>query len=168
MKALISLLETWDGKHVDHLIDIYDNRHNDPDFFDELIQITKEQQHLQVATTWLFKHHYDSKKRLSDTQTHMILNLSYTFSHWEAQLHILQLLPHIYISEENFITIEDFVRPCLNSNTKFVRAWAYEGFYQLTKEQPTYIEELKALCDKAMLTESASVKARIRKILKRI
>lgn len=165
---LISSLEAWDGKHIDHLIEVYNNHANDSEFFEQLIEITKQQQHLQVAATWLFKHHYDSKKTLSESQIDGILNLSPTFTDWGAQLHVLQLLPHIRISIKNFMLVEGFVRTCLNSNVKFVRAWAYEGFYQLTKLQPTYTEELKALCDKAMLTESASVKARIRKIITRL
>lgn len=60
-----------------------------------------------------------------------------------------------------------FLRNCLISDNKFVRAWAYNGFYELALQYPAYKTEVKKFLDMAMKDEAASVKARVRNILKR-
>ncbi|MEM9679108.1 MAG: hypothetical protein AAF901_02190 [Bacteroidota bacterium] len=168
MERLISSLYTWDSVHTEHLINIYDTNVSGEPFFDDLISITNTHQDLQIATTWLIKHHYDQKQKLSEQQGNLLLGTILNFKAWEAKLHVLQILPFLSIPESHFILVEDFVRACLNDDVKFVRAWAYQGFYELTKYQPSYIPELKLLCDKALLTESASIKSRVKKVVKQL
>ncbi|MEL7121830.1 MAG: hypothetical protein AAFO07_20450, partial [Bacteroidota bacterium] len=139
---LILELQEWDGKHVDYLIDIYDNYSNQDVFFDQLLEISTIQV-LQTATTWLIKHHYDQKQSLNQHQIDNLLGISTELVHWEAQLHVLQLLPKVKISETILPIVDEFVNNCLESKKKFVRAWAYQGFYELTKHRPEYKEPLR-------------------------
>ena len=62
--------------------------------------------------------------------------------------------------------VETFLRECLVNDTKFVRAWAYSGLYELAFQYPEYKEEAKQLFEMAMRDEPASVKSRIRKVMK--
>ena len=161
-------LEGWDGIHMDYLTSIYNSFHEQSDFFDHLISLTSEQPQLQEGTTWLIKHHYDEKKELSKDQLDELLNSVAGLKHWAANLHVLQILPHIEIKSENYIIIDDFVRRSWNSDNKFVRAWSYQGLLELYKFQPSNKPELMALCEKAMINESASIKVKVRNLIKHL
>jgi len=52
------------------------------------------------------------------------------------------------------------------SENKFVRSWAYNGFYGLSRQYPEYIQETKQFFEVAMKDEAPSVKARIRNVTK--
>jgi hypothetical protein len=62
--------------------------------------------------------------------------------------------------------LERFVRIKLSDPNKFVRAWAYKGFYELAKAFPEYQTEASQFFEMAMRDEPASVKTRVGKILK--
>jgi len=64
--------------------------------------------------------------------------------------------------------LDSFVRKCLKSEVKFVRAWAYQGFFELTKYIPEYKNECQLLCEEAMERESGAIKSRVRKVLKQL
>jgi len=60
--------------------------------------------------------------------------------------------------------VEIFLRVCLLDNNKFVRAWAYKGFYELAVQYP---KETRQFFEMAMRDEAPSVKSRIRNIMKK-
>ncbi|WP_109437138.1 hypothetical protein [Aquimarina sp. AU119] len=162
---LIHILKKWDGIHTDYLIACYDHNHHDISFFESLVNITYNNTALQTATTWLIKHHYDHKKELPQHLINELLGNSTQLKNWESKLHILQLLPKVLISTSVINTLDLFVRACIISEKKFVRAWGYQGFYEVTKHIPEYKQELRVLCQNAIQTESASIKSKVRKIL---
>jgi len=90
-----------------------------------------------------------------------------TQEHWEAKLHILQSLPYLPIAERNRKAVEAFLRLTLTDANKFVRAWSYNGFYELARQHPKYQAETEQFFQMAMRDEAASVKARIRNIMKK-
>ncbi|MEW8322573.1 MAG: hypothetical protein AB2606_07985 [Candidatus Thiodiazotropha taylori] len=63
--------------------------------------------------------------------------------------------------------VSAFLRECLTSSNKFVRAWSYNGFYELAIQHPQYQQETKVFFEMAMRDKAPSVKARIRNIMKR-
>ena len=162
---LIPPLQHWDGTHMEYLTDLYEQYHHDPTFFLSLLEITEENSSLQTATTWLIKHQYDQKQSLPQEIIDQLLTTSMQLDHWEAKLHILQLLPKVTIAQNTLNTVDQFVRKCLKDDTKFVRAWAYQGLYEVYKHIPEYEHELRLLCENALQTESAAIKARVRKVL---
>ena len=88
-------------------------------------------------------------------------------AHWECKLHVLQCLPYLEIPESESASLERFLDACLESDNKFVRAWAYNGFSELSLRFPRYRERVDGLLARAATSEAASVRARIRNILKR-
>ncbi|MCP4400146.1 MAG: hypothetical protein GY801_22915 [bacterium] len=60
-----------------------------------------------------------------------------------------------------------FLKACLVDRHKFVKAWAYNGLYELATQHREYTEETQQLFDMAMRDEATSVKARIRNIMKK-
>ena len=84
----------------------------------------------------------------------------------QSKLHILQCLPYLDIPEDDSVGLGKFLDACLESDSKFVRAWAYNGFNELSLRFPRYREKVDGLLARAIESESASVQARIRNILK--
>ncbi len=162
---LIDALKNWDGVHVDYLQEIYQTHQNDAVFFEELITITKKYEGLQTSSTWLIKHHYDQKQSLKQSLVDALYSKGIAIAPWEAKLHLLQILPKITINSKNVIAIDDLVRAGLTDETKFVRAWSYQGLYELAKFLPEYENELRIRCEEAMQFESASILSKVRKIL---
>jgi hypothetical protein len=70
------------------------------------------------------------------------------------------------IGDADRIEVETFLRQTLNDSNKFVRAWSYNGFYQLARHFPQYREEAEAIFEMALRDEAASVKARVRNIIR--
>lgn len=162
---LISKIKLWDGVHIEYLIELYRANSSNLDFFENLVTICAIEQDLQKATTWLLKHHYDNGQTLPDSLTERLLISCKTVENWEAKLHLLQLLPHFKLTQKSIPIADDFIRNSLRDNNKFVRAWAYNGLYELTKHIPEMKNELEFICQRAMETESAAIRSKVKKIL---
>ena len=120
----------------------------------------------QVAVTWLLKRHLESGYSLLAQQQTRLISGGCLLQPWQAKLHLLQMLDYLNIDGNNALKLESFVRGCLQDDNKFVRAWAYNGFYLIAIAEPRYQQECADIFSMAMRDEAASVKARIRNILK--
>jgi len=158
-------LKLWDGVHIEYLTELYGVNSSSLDFFESLVTICVNEQDLQKPATWLIKHHYDNGQTLPESLTERLLTTCKSVENWEAKLHLLQLLPHFQLTDKSIIITEDFARKCLADNNKFVRAWAYNGLYELTKYIPELKTELEFICQRGMETESAAIKSKVRKII---
>ena len=166
--TLQELLEAWDGTHTDYLIQVYLENGESEDFFQALLDLYAGKPDLQVASTWLIKHHYDKGRTLPERLETSLIFTAKELNAWEAKLHLLQLLPKFSLHPNHIPYLEDFVRACLEEEKTFVRAWAYQGFYEVAQHKPELFPELKQLCAQALESEKASVKARVRKIVGKI
>lgn len=161
-------LQHWDGKHIEYLIQWYADHVNDSSFVDSLIQLYVEDRATRKATSWLLKHHSDNQQVFNNSQKELILSIVEELEDWEIQLHILQLIPKFSINEKVAEQIEPFVRVKMNSDKKFVKATAYEAYFEIVKIYPELKNEFQLLCEEALRVESASIKAKVRKIFKEI
>ena len=93
-----------------------------------------------------------------------MLDLTVTATHWEASLHLLQMLPGWPIPRGKTKRLAKRLRENLEADNKFVRAWCYNGLFELARQHGEFRDEVSQLLDQAEQTEAASVKARIRKI----
>lgn len=153
----------WDGKSSSDIAEIYAGYQGVGDFVSDIIKLS-HQPALQKGTTWLLKKHLENKAELKASDCTLLLRLLPQLEHWEARLHLLQCLPYIRISPDEVSAVDAFLRNNLGDTHKFVRAWAYNGFYELALQYPAYQHEAKQLFDLAMREEAPSVKARIRNI----
>lgn len=64
--------------------------------------------------------------------------------------------------------IEPFVRQAMNSKKKFVKASAYQAYFEIVKNIPELQNEFCHICERAFIIESASIKSKVRKIVKEI
>lgn len=159
-------IAAWDGKSADDIRRLYDRHCQAPSFVSDIVGLAK-QEPLQKGATWLLKRHAENTGCLEPRAVKDIYQLLQKLEHWESKLHILQSIPHMPIPRTHKNRVETFLRKCLVDDTKFVRAWAYSGFYDLAVQYPEYQEEAEQLFEIAIRDEPASVKSRIRKVMKK-
>ncbi|SET74100.1 hypothetical protein [Thalassotalea agarivorans] len=117
------------------------------------------------AVTWLAK--YALSKRLpSDELNESILLALPQLNDWHSQLHILQCFEHLTFIEALDGATHHFIRHCLCSDNKFVRAWAYSAFYYFSLQRQKFRDEVGDFFTLALKDEAPSVKARIRQLQK--
>lgn len=122
----------------------------------------------QTASTWLLKRFQEDGHAFSKKDTGTLLALLCETDHWEARLHLLQMLPALTIPGE----LMERLRRALDSDAfvksanKFVRAWSYNGIAVLADQHPGLRPAAARLLHAALEGEAASVRARVRAILK--
>lgn len=156
---------SWDGKSGHDITLVYERYNASHNFINELIEHCRVFE-LQKDATWLIKKYCENGGKLTENQILKVLSSLSKYKHWETELHILQIMPYFPIPMSVKKEVEFFLMSYLEQNQKFVRAWSYNGFYELARQYPEYQEEVKQFFEMALRDESASVKARIRNILK--
>ncbi len=121
---------------------------------------------LQIKATALLKRLAESGTKFTTQQLVAIFDSLAEVRHWEAKLHLCQLLPHVEIPKGSGTKIVWFFERCLSAENKFLRAWAYNGFYELAKHHPEYYDYAIEQLGRAQKEKSAAVKARLRNITK--
>lgn len=159
-------IQAWDGKSAADIQAVYDLYWETPDFPETIVRLSNEAS-LQNGATWLLKTWLKSGNILEEHQVRKIFNLLDKLEHWEAKLHILQCLDSMPINNSEHRKVHAFLMTTLTDSNIFVRAWAYNGFYELARQHPQYLDETKQFFEMAMRDEAASVKARIRNVMKR-
>ena len=159
-------IEKWDEKSAKYIGDIYTRHCQKSSFTSEIITFLG-QAPLQKGASWLLKKHLESSNRLEPSNIRKVYALLKKLEHWETKLHILQSIPYMPIEKSQKKRVDAFLRECLMDSNKFVKAWAYNGFYELSIQHVEYQEETKQLLEMAMRDEPASVKARVRKIMEK-
>lgn len=161
-----SEIEAWDNKSAADIRNIYERHYHGASFVPTIIQFTVCRR-LQKGAAWLLKHHLEHDNNLDQLNVIKLFENLNQLEHWEAKLLILQCLPFLSIPTSQKNSVEIFLRNCLMDDNKFVRAWAYNGWYELSVQYPQYKNETKQFFDMAMHDEAPSVKARIRNIIKK-
>ncbi|MGK7926108.1 MAG: hypothetical protein AB4290_12845 [Spirulina sp.] len=164
--SIESEIKGWNGKSADEITEIFQTYSDTPVFIDTLIELFKIPS-CQKGATWLLKAWLDKGNNLKSEQIAKLFSSLDILEHWEAKLHLLQSLPFLPIAHSQKQQVEGFLRTTLPDRNKFVRAWSYNGFYELARQYPEYQEETEQFLEMAMRDEAASVKARIRKLVKK-
>ena len=159
-------LKQWDGKSVKGLEEIYESYRQDSQFSKQLVVLIVDRPTSHGAT-WLLKRFLEDENKLLAAEVKKLFSVLDQLDVWESKLHILQSLPYLIIGKSDKKGMERFLRACLSETNKFVRAWAYNGFYELAQQHPEYQEEVRQFFEMAMRDEAPSVKSRIRNIMKK-
>lgn len=146
----------WDGRTVAALEDVFARYGHSTEFVPALIAYMEEPI-LQAGASWLLKKVAESGRAFSPTEVHAIYELLPQLEAWTTKLHILQSMPFLPITCQQKNVVEPFLRDCLCDKNKFVRAWAYNGFYELARQHAVYQDEVTVLLGKALQDEAASV-----------
>lgn len=163
--ALTQMMAAWDGKSAAALQSAYERHCAEADFVATILERLADVDS-QKAATWLLKKHLETGNSLSAAECRAIFAGLSLQEHWESKLHMLQCIPYLTIAEEDCAGLVRFLEACVGSDRKFVRAWAYNGFNELALSFPRYRKKTDDMFARAGESEAASVRARIRNILK--
>lgn len=163
--VLRDILLAWDGKKTEPLQAAFEAGQADPEFMPSLVFFLGEET-LQPAASWLLKRGVEQGELPDPALTELLLGFLPICRHWATRLHLLQILPYLTLPQSRKVEVETFVRDAMADKNKFVRAWSYSGFYHLAVCFPEYREALPSLLERGLAEEAASVKARIRRLLK--
>ncbi len=167
--TLKSAIETWDGQSAAALCRIHDQHKDDPELAQTLVELIGSLRY-RLAATRLLKRHLESGGSVPDLAAvaRALFGRLDKLEHWECRLNILQCLPYLPLGDESIDDVERFLRVCLADHNRFVRAWAYSGFYLLSRQHPRFAAEAAAILDAGLRDEPASIKARIRQCLSHV
>ncbi|MXW53944.1 MAG: hypothetical protein F4X44_00835 [Gammaproteobacteria bacterium] len=164
-KSLSEEIGSWDRKSAVALQSVYERYCADEDFVSTILTyITQEES--QRAATWLLKKHLETGNTLAAAECRIVISAVIDQDHWESKLHLLQCLPYLDIHEDDCVGLESFLNASIRSENKFIRAWAYNGFNELALSFPRYRKKVDGMLAHGIESEAASVRARIRNILK--
>ncbi len=159
-------LSSWGGKSSEDIQKIYQQYESSFSFIDDVVTMIASAVE-EKAATWLLKHYVEKGNTLSAEHIHTIYHSLPKLTLWEAHLHLLQCMTYMPIQSKDKKVVDIFIRKNLSSENKFVRAWAYNGLYELASCFPDLQAEARSIFAMAMNDEAASVKARIRNIMKK-
>lgn len=166
-EKFVNNLLNWDQKHTDFLKSIYAKNVEFKDFINLIIELFLTDERLELPTSWLIKHHIDQQETLTNKDLERILSQLHILSLWGSQLHLLQIISRVQLTKSFIGSMEYEIRKKLKSRNKFVRAAAFEAYFEVVKLFPELKSEFKMICLIALESESASVKVKIKRILKK-
>lgn len=131
-----------------------------------VILLSDDQPKVQVRATRELKRLAETKTRFNSDQLRVIFDSLMELKHWESRLHICQMLSHLRIPRGSAARVVWFLEQCLSEENKFLRAWAYNGFYELARQHREYRKYSSEQLELGKRERSAAVRARIRNIEK--
>jgi hypothetical protein len=160
-------LRQFDGKHIEPLESLATQLLTRKGSADELIALSNsDEAKTQVAATWILKWLHERHVLFSKSQTQELFRILRNVTHWEAKLHLLQMLHGLDIPPQDVASLHRFLKERLCDNNKLVRAWSYNGLFVLGEQHGRFRKEVAELLNEAKHDTAASVRARVRKICK--
>lgn len=163
--SLHSDIKKCDEKSIKDLEDLYNRSDISASTLPILIDLIQAPQH-QVAASWLLKHYLEEGGALKPDQVLVLYESLLQLEKWQARLHILQIMQYMPMPQQVKMPLVHFLRLQLGDSNKFIRAWAYNGFFLLANSFPEYQKEVNECFELALKDEAPSVKARIKQIMR--
>lgn len=165
--SLYDDISKWDKKSKQDIATIYSEHSHHSGFIDELLKFAADRD-CSDGASWLIKHALEDGATLNAAQINKLCELSDLELAWQSVLHILQILPFMTVPASHKHQMMAFIRQNTEHENKFVRAWAYNGLYEIATTYDEYRDGLLVVLETAEGTEPPAVKARIRNIKKAI
>lgn len=161
-------LKHWDGKKIAFLQHLYSDAQNKGSFVKAVLEVYSTDLDLSRPTSWLLKHHLDAGAALNTSQVDVIVHQLALLNDWESQLHVLQIVAKTGLTQKQAEDSEPIIQKLLTSNVKFVKAAAFEAYFEVVKVIPELQQAFRCTCEKTLLDASASVAVKIRRLLKKL
>lgn len=128
--------------------------------------VADKEENIQTGATWLLKRLAENHVRFKSEHLIALFGSLSELTHWLSKLHVCQMLQYVTIPEESERNVTWFLERNLWDENKFLRAWSYNGFYELARQHGEYIAYALEQLERGEADKAASVKARIRNIRK--
>jgi hypothetical protein len=158
-------LKDFDGKHGDVIERILAEYNSSKSPINELVLlIADDEENIQIGATWLLKRLAETGARFKPKQLIALFDLLPGLDNWVTKLHVCQMLQYVEIPDESKKKVAWFLEQNLLGKNKFVKAWSYNGFYELAKQHREYYDTAIEHLERAEAEKAASIKARLRSI----
>ncbi len=158
-------LASFDGKHTDVLERILSRHDRTNSFIRSLVLLISDPQlNTQTGATWLLKRLAEEHVQFRKDHLIALFGSLSELRHWLAKLHVCQMLPYLPIPKESKGSLIWFLERNLDDENKFLRAWSYNGFYELARQHSKHTDYAIEQLERGETDKAASVKARIRNI----
>jgi len=157
----------WDGKDIDFLVTTWEHYSSVAGFHEDVLESLALTDRHQSAASWLLRRSLQRGYKPEADEANSIYLALTNVTSWEAQLNLLQCMDLLDVPVYARSALEKYLREALTDKNKFVRAWAYNGLYELARQYPELREEALQIMEMGARDEPASVKARIRNALKK-
>ena len=166
-ERVAAAIAAYDGKRSDSLESIASQVDATPEVLQSLCELACSQEsRSQNAASWLLRRYCQAGATLSPKQTEQLLSVLTRDCHWEARLHVLQMMGDLALPlalvEELWSTLIEQTK----DDNKFIRAWSCHGLAVIADQHRPYRERALTLLAAGEHDEAASVRARIRRIRK--
>ena len=163
--SLKQALYFCDANSTDEMLTIYSHFSTEKKFESDLIECLARND-LEESASWILKHHLEQGFMLASKFESMVIKAFFNMDHWEARLHILQILPLVQIAYEQTEDLWHHVEKQTRDKNKLIRAWSYNGLHAIATQHSNYKDKATHYLKKALDEESAaSVLVRIKKIM---
>jgi hypothetical protein len=158
-------LELFDGKHTDVLERILSRHRRTNSLIESLVLLVADKEpRIQAGATWLLKRLAENQVQFKSEHLIALFGSLSELTHWLPKLHVCQMLQYVVIPEESERSVAWFLERNLCDENKFLRAWSYNGFYELAKQRQGYFDFAMEQIEQGEADKAASVKARVRNI----
>jgi len=160
-------LKGFDGKHGDVIERILSEYRSPKSPINELVLLAgDDEENIRIGATWLLKRLGETGARFKPNQLIALFDLLPELDNWVTKLHLCQILQYVEIPTESKKTVAWFLEQNLMGKNKFVKAWSYNGFYELAKQHREYYDTAMEHLQQGETEGAASIKARLRNIKK--
>ena len=167
LESVAAAIAVFDGKGTDNLESVASQVDATPEVLQSLCDFTcSEESRIQSAASWLLRRYSQAGATLSSKQTEQLLRVLTRDSHWEARLHVLQMMGDLALPQARPDKLWRALVEQTNDDNKFIRAWSCYGLAVIADQHPPYQERALTLLAAGEQNEAASVRARIRRIRK--
>jgi len=160
-------LKSFDGRHTGSLEMILSKHPRRASLIGELVVLMADpDSNIQAGATWLLKRLVEDEVRFKQEHLTVLFGALRELTSWISKLHVCQMLPRLAIPKESAGNVTWFLERNLEDENKFLRAWSYNGFYELARQHREYFDEAIKHVEMGETDRAASVQARIRRIRK--
>lgn len=166
-QRVAAAIAKYDGKDTDSLAAIAARIEPSTAVLQSLCELVgSDDARIQSASSWLLRRYVSAGAILSQMQSVRALTVLTAGCHWEARLHVLQMMEDLTLPSSRAGQLWGALVEQTTDGNKFIRAWSYQGLAVIADQHPPYRERALNLLAAVEQEEAASVRARIRRIRK--
>jgi len=164
--SILTALADYDGTRKEPLETILRTEEPTPALLGELVELSAaEDANVGAGATWLLRAWLESGVPIpADAVSSLAERLPEIGAQW-ARLHVCQSVRSLDIGPAEAPLFAAFLQDCRASDRPFLRAWATDGLYHLSRGHPAFQDSATAALEAALIDPAASVRARARRIL---
>ena len=167
VERVAAAIAAYDGKGIDSLASITAEIAPSMAVLQGLCDLVcSEEARIQSAASWLLRRYVSAGANLSPEQTMQALSVLLQASHWEARLHVLQMMGDLTVPARRAEQLWPALIEQGKDANKFIRAWSYHGLAVIADQHPPYRDRALTSLAAAEGEDAASVRARVRRIRK--